>query len=281
MKWERTETAGAAGTVHPDDVAPSGWLRFREIAWHVPRFLAGLGPLDPRGPEDGPPVLVLPGFLATDRTTMEIRRALARAGWRAYPWGLGMNLGAKPDTLELLGRRLEQIYDGRPVLLVGWSLGGLFARELAHIYHDKVRGVVTLCSPFSGDLKTNTNVREFYEWVAGHDVDQPPFPRHADKPPVPTLAFWSRKDGIVAPRAARGIEGEVDRSVEIDTNHMGAALWRPALSRVVSEIGNFLNEVERRPSLSQSSGGGSGAPSFAWSAAPRPAFAGRSPESRH
>ena len=80
------------------------------------------------------------------------------------------------------------------MLLVGWSLGGMFARELAHRCPDKVRAVVTLGSPFSGDLKTNTNVREFYERIAGHDVNQPPFPSGcASKPPVPTLALWSRK----------------------------------------------------------------------------------------
>ena len=134
----------------PDDIAPSGWSRVREIAWHVPRYLSGLGPLGPRGPEDGPPALVLPGFLATDRTTMDLRRALAKAGWRAYPWGLGMNLGARADTLELLGQRLEAIYDGRPVLLVGWSLGGMFARELARAHPDKVRAVVTLGLAFFG-----------------------------------------------------------------------------------------------------------------------------------
>ena len=156
----------------------------REIAWHLPRFLAGLGPVGPRGPEDGPPALVLPGFLANDRTTMDIRRALARAGWRVHPWNLGTNRGAKADTLELLGRRLDEIYDGRPVLLIGWSLGGMFARELAHKHPDKVRAVVTLCSPFSGDYKTNTNIREFYERIAGHDVDKPPFPRDVGKPPA-------------------------------------------------------------------------------------------------
>ena len=245
----RTAAAGIAGTVHPDELAPPGWQRMREVAWHFPRMLAGLGPVGPRGPEDGPPALVLPGFLASDRTTMDIRRALARAGWRAHPWGLGVNLGAKPDTLELLGRRLDEIYDGRPVLVVGWSLGGMFARELAHWHPDKVRAVATLCSPFSGDYKTNTNVRELYERVAGHDVNEPPFPRGEGKPPVPTIAFWSRRDGIVAPRAARGLDHEIDRAVELDTYHVGAVLWRPALVQIVREIGTFLSEMEGRPPI--------------------------------
>ena len=253
MKWSHTEAAGTAGRVHPDDLAPPGWHRLRQIAWHLPRFLAGLGPVGPRGPEDGPPALVLPGFLATDRTTMDIRRALARAGWRAHPWNLGTNRGAKADTLELLGKRLDEIYDGRKVLVVGWSLGGMFARELAHAHPDKVRAVVTLCSPFSGDYKTNTNIREFYERIAGHDVNKPPFPRAVGKPPVPTLAFWSRRDGIVAPSAARGQTNETDRAVEIDTYHVGAVLWRPALTRIVSEITAFLTKAEgHRPALKPS-----------------------------
>jgi alpha/beta hydrolase fold len=244
MKWVRTAAAGTAGTVHPDDLAPPAWHRMRELAWHLPRVLAGLGPVGPRGPEDGPPALVIPGFLAGDRTTMDIRRALARAGWRVHPWNLGVNLGAKADTLELLGRRLEEIYDGRPVLLVGWSLGGMFARELAYLHPDKVRAVATLCSPFSGDYKTNTNVRELYERIAGHDVNEPPFPRSDGKPPVPTLAFWSRRDGIVAPRAARGLEGERDREVEIGCSHMAFGVSRMAGERIAREIDLFLRETE-------------------------------------
>lgn len=180
---------------------------------------------------------------------MDIRRALARAGWRVHPWGLGLNRGAKADTLELLGRRLDEIGEGRPVLLVGWSLGGMFARELAHRYPEKVRGVVTLCSPFSGNYKTNTNVRELYERIAGHDVNEPPFPRVEGKPPVPTLAFWSRRDGIVAPSAARGLDHEIDRAIEIDTYHTGAVLWRPALAQIVREIGAFLTKMEGRPPI--------------------------------
>jgi dienelactone hydrolase len=251
MKWERTPAPLGPGTkvgeVLPDDLPPSGWRGIREVAWHIPRLLSGLGPLGPRGPEDGPPALVIPGFLGTDRTTMEVRRALARAGWRAHPWLLGLNTGAKSNTMDLLCQRLDALQDPRKVLVVGWSLGGMFARQLAHRCPDKVRAVVTLASPFSGDLKTNTNVREFYERVAGHDVNQPPFPYASGKPPVPTLALWGRRDGIVAPSAARGLANEVDKAVEIDTHHMGFVAYRPALSRVVAEIRTFLTEMEGRP----------------------------------
>jgi len=252
MKWERTPAplGLAPGQLHPDDLAPSGWSRTAEVLWRIPRLLSGLGPLTPRGPEDGPPALVIPGFLATDRTTMDLRRALARTGWRVHPWLLGLNRGARANTLDLLSERLDAIRDGRKVLLVGWSLGGLFARELAFRHPGKVRAVVTLGSPFSGDLKTNTNVCEFYERIAGHDVNQPPFERLAGKPLVPCLALWSRKDGIVAPSAARGQAHEVDKAVEIDTRHAGFTVDRPALSRVVAEIRNFLTEVEgRAPAL--------------------------------
>ena len=251
MKWVRTPAPAGPpeieGDGNSDDLAPPAWRRFSEVAWHLPRMLSGLGPLGPRGPVDGPPVLVIPGFFGTDRTTMELRRALARAGWRAHPWLLGINMGAKKNTLNLLCKRLKDLEDPRKVLVVGWSLGGMFARQLAHKCPDKVRAVVTLASPFSGDLKTNTNVREIYERVAGHDVNEPPFAVNNDKPPVPTLALWGRRDGIVAPSAARGLAHEVDKAVEIDTNHMGFAVYRPALSRVVSEMRAFLTEMEGKP----------------------------------
>ena len=250
MKWEPDLKPEEAGGIDPDNLAPPFWGRLSELAYHMPRMLAGLGPLGPRGPEDGPPALVIPGFLANDRTTMDLRRALARAGWRAHPWLLGLNSGAKKDTMKLLGGRLEAIWDGRPVLVVGWSLGGMFARELAHARPERIRAVVTLGSPFSGDYKTNTNIREFYERIAQHDVNKPPFKRHLAKPPVPTLAFWSRKDGIVAPAAARGAAGEVDKSVEVATRHSGFTSDRPAMSRIVREIRQFLAEQEgREPEL--------------------------------
>jgi hypothetical protein len=106
-----------------------------------------------------------------------------------------------------------------------------------------VRAVVTLGSPFSGSLKQN-NVWRLYEWVAGHSVDDPPVPRITEKPPVPCLALWSARDGIVAPRSARGLEDERDKAVEIGCSHMAFGISKNATRRVAREIGLFLDEVD-------------------------------------
>jgi pimeloyl-ACP methyl ester carboxylesterase len=214
-------------------------MRLKEARWLLPRLLRGFGDVEVLGPEDGPPAYVIPGFFASDATCTELRRALADAGWRVFPWDLGLNRGGHPDVLRHLRQRLEVIYDGRPILLVGWSLGGVFARELAREVPQMVRAVVTLGSPFSGDPHMN-NVWRFYEWVAGHRVDDPPVAHHADKPPVPTLAIWSRRDGIVAKRAARGLDGERDSEVEIRCGHMAFGLSRRAGRRIAHEIDGFL-----------------------------------------
>jgi hypothetical protein len=83
-------------------------------------------------------------------------------------------------------------------------------------------------------------VWRLYERVAGHKVDAPPLPRITDKPPVPHLALWSRKDGLIAPRAARGLEGERDEAVELDCTHMAFGISARAAQEAVREIGRFL-----------------------------------------
>lgn len=178
---------------------------------------------------------------------MALRRAFAGAGWRVHGWEMGWNWGARADTVDRLGDRLESISSERPILLVGWSLGGLFARELARAFPDRVLAVVTLGSPFSGDPRQN-NVWQLYERVAGHRVDDPPVPRITDKPPVPHLALWSSKDGIVAPRSARGLEHERDKAVELRCTHMGFGVSTRIVRRVVREVEEFLEEQKLAPS---------------------------------
>jgi pimeloyl-ACP methyl ester carboxylesterase len=200
-----------------------------------------LGKPRPLGPEDGPPALVIPGWAASDRTTLALRQALAKAGWRVHGWEMGWNWGARADTIERLRAGIDRIGDGQKVLVVGWSLGGVYGRELARAAPDKVLAVATLGSPFSGDPHQN-NVWRIYEWIAGHKVDEPPILRIGEKPPVPHLALWSRRDGIVAPRAARGLDHERDKAVELDCTHMAFGVSARAAREISREIGSFLKE---------------------------------------
>lgn len=234
MKWEG------------DDRPPAKWRRLAEGAWLVPRIFTVLRRARTLGPEHGPPAIVIPGWAASDRTTRALREALAEAGWRVHGWKLGFNRGATAETVDHLRRRLAEVGGRRPVLLVGWSLGGVYARELARAVPDEALAVVTLGSPFSGDPKQN-NVWRLYEWVAGHKVDEPPIPRVTDKPPVPHLALWSRRDGIIAPRAARGLEDERDKAVEMRCTHMAFGVSKGTARDVVSEIQLFLEELGLGP----------------------------------
>ena len=144
-----------------------------------------------------------------------------------HGWDGGWNLGARADTLDRLKRRLDAIAPDRPVLLVGWSLGGLFARELARSQPERVRAVVTLASPFSGDPRLN-NVWRLYERVAGHPVDAPPIARICDKPPVPTLAIWGAARR--AARRARGVRTAPRKrlpAASLPCNHMDVRRLAP------------------------------------------------------
>ena len=229
-----------------DDRPPPNWRRLAEGAWLLPRMLSVLRRARTLGPENGPPALVIPGWAASDRTTRALREGLAEAGWRVHGWKKGFNRGATADTVDHLRRRLAEVAGDRPVLLVGWSLGGVYARELARAAPDQVVAVVTLGSPFSGDPKQN-NVWRLYEWVAGHKVDEPPIPRVTAKPPVPHLAIWSRRDGIIAPRAARGLDGERDKAVEMRCTHMAFGVSKYTARQVVGEIRLFLEELGLDP----------------------------------
>ncbi len=203
------------------------------------RFYKSFGRLGPRGPADGPKLMVVPGFVANDRTTHGLQRALAAAGYRVTGWGMGLNKGVKADTLEKLAERVEAFGGGGKVVLVGWSLGGVFARELAKRRPDLVEKVITMGSPFSGDPRGN-NVWRLYEWIAGHPVDKPPIETDlAHKPPVPTLALWSRRDGIVSVACARGALGESDRQIELRCSHMGFAVSGRAYPDIVAALKAF------------------------------------------
>jgi len=214
-------------------------MLLREGGALAARFWRGFGKLGERGPADGPALMVVPGFLATDHTTLGLQRALAAAGYRVTGWGMGMNRGARADTLERLAEEIARHGRGTKVILVGWSLGGVYAREVAKARPDLVAKVVTLGSPFSGDPRAN-NAWRLYERVAGHPVDRPPLEaRTHEKPPVPTLAIWSRRDGIVAPASARGLADESDARIELACGHMDFGVSGRAFPKIVAAIRAF------------------------------------------
>jgi hypothetical protein len=226
-----------ANISEPDRPALRLYLREGPALWS--RFYRAFGRVGERGPEAGRKLMVIPGFLASDRTTLGLQRALAAAGFRVGGWGMGRNRGVRGDTRERLAAQIASFGGGDKVILVGWSLGGVFAREVAKVRPDLVDRVITMAAPFSGDPRAN-NVWRLYEFVAGHPVDRPPVALHPDaKPPVPTLALWSRSDGIIAIDCARGTPLESDRQIEIDCSHMGFAVSGRAFPQIVEAIRDF------------------------------------------
>jgi hypothetical protein len=155
---------------------------------------------------DGHPVMVLPGFLASDFSTKPIRSFLRGKGYETYGWGLGRNLGTHIVGGEqvlsdiLINRVIElSVIHNAKVSLVGWSLGGILARELARIIPDCVRQVITLGSPFNGSHGSSSAVEGLFEFINGNvshtnpDVVEQMF----TPPPVPSSALYSKSDGVV------------------------------------------------------------------------------------
>jgi pimeloyl-ACP methyl ester carboxylesterase len=213
----------AASTAAGDSRRPPWRKLLREAPAAIRLLLAQLKkpPFADPSAGGGKPVLVLPAFLANDIPTTLLRRTLDANGFRGFGWENGVNLGARPDTLERLSKRLDEVIEhaGSPVAVIGWSLGGLYARELAKRRPEAVPLVITLGTPFSVDLRRN-NAWKLYELINDHPVDKPPLPVQVDlKPPVRTIAVWSQRDGIVAPASARGSPGEVDESIQVHCTH--------------------------------------------------------------
>lgn len=176
----------------------------------------------PRG--DGHPVLVLPGFMASDFSTRTLRGFLRERGYYAYGWGLGRNVGPRPEIVQGLVQRLRSIHGkhGRKVSLVGWSLGGVYARELARGLPVAVRQVITLASPFR-DLEA-VNLPRFLRAFGNrrlHPEQQATRKLLSTPLPVPSTAIYSRSDGIVAWESCAEEPGPLRENIEVESSHLG------------------------------------------------------------
>jgi pimeloyl-ACP methyl ester carboxylesterase len=187
----------------------------------------------PRG--DGHPVLVLPGLLAEDASTATMRLYLRMFGYEVHGWRLGRNLGPTPAILDGMTARLEALHHAsrRSVSLVGWSVGGIFARELARSRPALVRQVITLGSPFGLTDPGDSRADAAYRRLGVLHVNPESLPRRerlSQPIPVPTTAVFSRLDGVVPWRACINTAGRRRENIEVYSSHLGmghnaAVLW--------------------------------------------------------
>ena len=192
--------------------------------------------LAPQG--DGHPVLVVPGLIASDLSTRVLRRYLRDRGYRVHGWGLGRNVGLKSGVEAAMFERLDALHARyeRKISLVGWSLGGLYARVLAKHRPDKVRSVVTLGSPFAGHPRS-TNAWRVYEWASGQRADDPvTHERLRGSLTMPSTSIYSRSDGIVAWQTSIDQESEISENIEVIASHIGLGVHPAVLYALADRL---------------------------------------------
>jgi len=235
-------------TTHAQSLkAPNAFLLALE--WRAPwEFSAALAafPLLRRAPRgDGHAVVVFPGLAASDVSTLPLRAFLAERGYKPHGWKLRFNLGPRKGVFERSVERVQKLArsTGRKVSLIGWSLGGVYAREIAKVASEDVRCVITLGTPFTGNPRAN-NAWRIYDLASGHGLDDPDqLRRLRQAPPVPTTSVFSRSDGIVAWQCCVQAPRSLAESVEVTASHIGMgvnpAAWYAIADRLAQREGRW------------------------------------------
>jgi len=190
-------------------------------------------------------ILVIPGFATDDRATFVLRHYLNRRGYRTAGWKLGINWGSDPNLRDKLATRIKQLsaQSNSKITLIGWSLGGIYARELARHHTEHINAVITLGSPFSGTPTAN-NVFHFYQRKSGGELTQEfynAFEKRKEPPPVPTVAIHSRSDGVVAWRCSLEKKTGHTKNIAVFSSHLGLV----SNPLVLSTIGRVLQELSK------------------------------------
>ena len=188
---------------------------------------------------DGHPVLVLPGFMASDISTNPLRKFIKKLGYAAYGWDLGRNYG-KLHSLELLVEKVEDIYaeHHQKVTIIGWSLGGVFARQIAKERPNMVRQVITLGSPFQ-DIEKPNNASWLYNLISEGkrvvDLD-PLLLEDLPKPaPVPTTAIYTKEDGVVPwSMCMEKEEDATHQNIQVRGSHLGLGV-NPSVFDIIAD----------------------------------------------
>jgi len=235
------------------------WLAEYRAIWELGFSLTATPLLmtAPRG--DGHPVLVLPGFLVSDVSTTMLRRYLSALGYDTYGWELGRNLGGVRRMRAKLRARLSEIHarTGKTVTLIGWSLGGVYARDLAHAMPAAVRSVITLGSPFSRS-RNASNITDIYEMVSGEGEwddrmsDRHEFDAIGGDLPMPSTSIWSKIDGVVSWETSVLRSNARTENIEVvGASHVGLGVNAPVLWAVADRLalpeGTFTPFARRGP----------------------------------
>ncbi|MEO8022800.1 alpha/beta hydrolase [Polaromonas sp.] len=233
-----------------DGPPPNAWLLALELRafWEAGALLPAWPVLAraPRG--DGHSVVVFPGLSANDGSTIPLRRYLDSLGYQTSGWEQGFNFGPRAGVLETARTGVRRAFEssGRKVSLIGWSLGGVYARELAKELPQMVRGVITLGTPFAGSHRS-TNAWRIYELASGRKVE-----REVENydlpvaPPMPTTSIYSRSDGIVAWQGSIQKPSPLNpqtENVEVIASHVGLGLnpsaWWAVADRLARGEGSW------------------------------------------
>ena len=206
---------------------------------------------------DGHPVIIFPGLSASDSSTVPLRHYLGTLNYKVSGWNQGFNFGARAGVLDTVSRQVIDTFEAtrQPVSLIGWSLGGVYAREIAKMLPHMVRSVITLGTPFSGSPRS-TNAWRIYELTSGrkiegesHKYDLP------GAPPVPTTSVFSRTDGIVAWKASIQKPSKLNphtENIEVLASHVGLGLnpsaWWAVADRLSQPAGQW-KPFERKSGL--------------------------------
>jgi len=249
FRRSRLNARSRVGPDRDDPRAPNAFLMLLEGRAPIEFFslfaaLPWLARL-PRG--DGHPVMVFPGMAASDVTTLPLRRYLAGLGYVTRAWGQGLNFGPRPGVLERCADDIRALADkhGEPVSLIGWSLGGIYARELAKLHPTESRCVITLGTPFTGHPKA-TNAWRIYELLSRSKVGDAELMAEIRKPPpVPTTSIFSRSDGIVSWRCSLNDPGPLVENIEVPASHVGMGTNPLVLYAVVDRLAQPIGQWRR------------------------------------
>ncbi len=235
---------------HADITAPGAWLMLLEARapWEYAAMLAAAPWLKKLPMGDGHPVIVFPGLGASDLTTTPLRNFLRDRGYTPYPWQQGFNFGPKHGVLDRCREQLLQVAakHRQRVSLIGWSLGGLYARELAKEQPEHTRCVITLGTPFTGHPRA-TNAWRFYEMVSGlavHD-NAALIEQIREAPACPTTSIYSKTDGVVAWQCSINPAAPHTENIEVHASHIGMGMNPLALYAVADRLAQDPQDWQR------------------------------------